>query len=238
MEANLHRVYELEQSLLDLEKKLTVLKADVSKAKYDLRTAKADAMEYEGSLRSFLDRFRGTREAHTESLRRALRHAEETLPRLERALAEVQQTISCTKSELEQLPSPEDIPDCREKQVLEATLCLCALEPMLEDTLQAMLDCRNLEQGQRVGELISIEERQTILSKPVTMGMMCSPWLQRLEKALSGLDIMFQIPNFYCNPAAWLAATQYTRRDRLNSAIDQTLQMKKLLPQLKESLKK
>jgi len=232
MENGMHRIYELLHLQLDLEREQGKLLNSVSRAKYDLRSAKADILEYEGSFRSFLDRLRGMRENHAEELHRAMRHTEEVLSKLERELADIKHRIADTESALSQLPAPEMLPACREKHILEADLCLSALEPILEETLQAMLACRELDQ--RAGEIISQEERQEILTKPVTVGLLCGSWLQRLEIALFGLDIAFKIPDFYRSPAAYLAATQYTRRDRLNTAIDQTVLLKKLLPQLRE----
>lgn len=178
-----------------------ILKESVAQDQYDLRNAKAALMEYEGSLRSFLDRLRGIREARAEQLHRSLRHAQSALS------------------------------DDQRRQ--EAHLSIAVLEAMLDRTQEAMLACRDLEQGRRMGELISADERQQILTMPVTLGMDCGLWLKRLETALSGLEIPFVIPAFFQNPAAYLAVTHHTRRDRLNGAMDQTLQLKKQITQLK-----
>lgn len=233
MQGDIAKIYALERAILDMDAEEAILKESVAQGQYDLRNAKSAVMEYEGSLRSFLDRLRGIREARAEQLHRSLRHAQSALSDDQRRQEALRQNRIHLQSQRAQYPALADIPECREKSEQEAHLSIAVLETMLDRTQEAMLACRDLEQGRRMGELISADERQQILTMPVTLGMDCGLWLKRLETALSGLEIPFAIPAFFQNPAAYLAVTQHTRRDRLNGAMDQTLQLKKQITQLK-----
>ena len=237
METEIAKIYDLECASLEMEREEAFLKEAIAQGKYDLRMTQVAVMEYEGSLRSFLDRLRGTKENHLEQLQRSLRNAREELTRHQCVLESLYQKRIQIQTERKKYPLLADIPNCPEKHKREAQLCLSVLDPMLEALQAAMLDCRDLEQGRHVGELLSIEERQMILSKPVTMGTDCGLWLRRLETALTGLKISCSIPEFYRNPSVYLAATQYTRRDRLNAAIDQTVQLRRQFAQLKKAVK-
>ena len=227
------RIYGLERTILDISAETEKMKKALAQGEYDLRSAKAALLEYEGSLRSFLDKLKGTREDRLEQLRRSLTHAEAALTQQRNRQEVLRRDLLQAQSERAGYPLLSELPDCREKAAQEARLCIHVVEPMLEAVQQAILDCRDLEQGRRVGELISPAERQEILSGPIVLGMECGTWLERLERALSGMDMPFVIPEFYRNPALYLAATNFTHRDRRNGALDQTLQLKKQLAQMK-----
>jgi len=237
MEYNIAKIYALERAILDMSAEEEERKASAAQEEYNLRNAKAALLEYEGSLRSFLDKLKGTRESRLEQLQRSFNRAQTALAQERHRLEVLGLNLMQVKSERAGYPLLTALPDCREKYVQEAYLCIHVLAPMLEDLQEKMLACRDLEQGRRAGEILSIAERQEVLSAPVNLGVDCGTWLTRLERALSGLDIPFSIPEFYRNPAVYLAATQYTRRDRLNEALDQTIQLKKQLPKLKNNVK-
>lgn len=197
MQGDIAKIYALERTILDMDAEEAILKESVAQGQYDLRNAKAAVMEYEGSLRSFLDRLRGIREARAEQLHRSLRHAQSALSDDQRRQETLRQNRIHLQSQRAQYLALADIPDCREKREREAHLSIAVLEAMLDRTQEAMLACRDLEQGRRMGELISADERQQILTMPVTLGMDCGLWLKRLEMALSGLEIPFVIPAFF-----------------------------------------
>ena len=79
----LNQVYELETALLRTQRNEQELRDAVSKAKYDLRTARQDQIEYGSTFRAFLDRFSGKRAGKEEQLSREVRKAEAELNELE-----------------------------------------------------------------------------------------------------------------------------------------------------------
>lgn len=235
MEQTIRKVYGLEKRCMELQRRENELKQGLSQAKYDHRLAKTAVLEYKGSVKSLLDRFRGNRETTEEKLNTAVRHTKAQLDQTERELASVSRSFCEAKAALAALPCPDDLPSSPEKHRLEAELCLEVLPELLEGCEQALYVSRQMDTAARTGQVISAEKRQAAATAPITAGMECKKWLVRLKTALDGLAIPFSLPPFFQAPDGYLSyATQYTRQDRRNEAIDQVKSLHRQLPELKQ----
>jgi len=235
MEAKLRGFYTLETELYTLAQKAEDIKAQLAQAKYDLRQAKAAVLEYEGSFRSFLDKLSGKQEAKAEKLTRNLRRAEADVSALTRERESLTLRKEQVEAELKVLPSREKFQSANDPALskllhrLEAGLCLRMLQPELEENYEALLAMRDQLQGRNSARIMSTAEIQAIYSRPDTAGEKCRKLLEQLEADLSKLDIEFQIPDYYSSPSAYInaVASDALRRDRVNLALDQVLDMKK-----------
>lgn len=242
MEARLRRFYALETELYTLSRKLEDGNTRLAQAKFDRRQAKAAVLEYEGSFRSFLDKLSGRQEARTEGLSRTLRRAEAELSALNRE----QQTLKLHKEEMEAelktLPTREqfqtDAALSGLMSRLDAALCLKMLSPELEENYTALLAMRDQLQGRNSDRIMSTAEIQDIYSRPDTAGEACRTILVRLEADLKELGVELPVPDYYRSPSAYIhaVASDALRRDRVNLAINQVLEMQKQAKKLEEQL--
>lgn len=242
MEARLRKFYVLETEAYTLSRQREEVSARLAQAKYDHRQAKAAVLEYEGSFRSFLDKLSGRKEAKAEELNRTLRRAEAELSALTREQEALAMRKEKADAELKTLPSREEFLAepalSRLLHRLDALLCLKKLMPELEENYDALLALRDQLQGKNHTRIMSIIELQDIYSRPDTAGEKCRLHLERLEADLNALDIPFPIPDYYRAPNAYInaVASDALRRDRVNLALDQVLDMKKHAAKLLERM--
>ena len=232
--------FDLDLSLLRANRAKQVVESVLRQAKYGLREAKVAETEYPGSFRSFRDRLTGRREEAETALRHAVQKAEADLAAAQRELPIKLEQISALEEKLSQLPpwdtlrSPEtDALWCR----LEALYCAETLVLLLEFNRLLLLERRNQFNGTYAGQVKSWQELADIYSAPEAAGEDCKTYILRLKTALDGLGIPFGIPSYFESPTAFLSSvTQYTRMDRVNTAIAQTESMQQLLPKLQKQL--
>lgn len=242
MEAKLRKFYALETELYTLSRQIEDVSTRLAQARYDQRQAKAEVLEYEGSFRAFLDKLSGKQEARAESLNSALRRAEAELSALTREQEALKLRKEQAETELITLPTREEFRADPALSALlnrlDAILCLKQLMPELEENYAALLAMRDQLQGRNSTRIMSTVEIQDIYSRPDTAGQRCAALIQRLDTALTGLGISFQIPDYYRSPSAYInaVASEALRRDRVNLALDQVLDIKKRTAKLLERM--
>lgn len=237
-QSSIHDHYDLLISLLHLERQLAETEAALRQAKYDLRDAKVAQTEYGGSFRSFRDKLKGRREEAETALHHAVQKAEAALASAQREKDSLDSRLSEIKGKLASLPDWEALKDgSREWHRLEALYCMETLVPLLEINHELLLQRRAQFNGTYAGQIKTLRDLAEIYSAPEEAGEACKPCIQRLQGALDALGIPFEVTSYFDGPTAFLSsATQYTRMDRVNTALAQTEKLQKLLPQLQKQL--
>lgn len=229
MEDLLIKRYEVEAELLQLEEQEKSCSQVLRQAKYDLRQAEEDKLLYEGSLRSFLDKFSGKQAERLEALTREVSHRKAALADAQQQKERLTQKRAALEAEEKELPpftafdNPED-PEIRLRwAALEQSFCIKALLPLLEKTGEALLEYRKTLQGNRPGEILTQEQIQWIYKEPEIRAEKCRPYLDRLEKAGKVLGQEPEPGAYLQSPESYLVspAAIHNRRDRVNQAIDQ-----------------
>lgn len=229
----LERYYELQTILLRLQRRRTELADELKEAKYDLRSRDDLLLNYQGSLRSLLDKFSGKQAEKLEALRGHVRRAEAQLAALQREQSELEERLARTQEEMKGLPDVEDLRrsmEDREWALPEAKFCAGALAPLLEENRKALLEYRSLMQGSHP-EILSPQRQQEIYAEPNVWAEQCLPYLRRLKQALEILEIPFEMGSYYEAPTAYLVnvAAMHNRRDRVNQALSQVEAIQKIL---------
>ena len=230
--------FDLEISRLRLEQQTEENKATLLQAKHDLREAKVAETEYPGSFKSFRDRLRGRQEAAETALRHAVQQAETALSAAQRQKEVLDARLTEVTGQLSALPDWEALRDgSREWYRLDALLSMEKLLPLLEVCLELLTQRRNQFNGTNAGQLKTRQDLADIYSAPEAAGEDCKVILLGLQSALDALEIPFQLPSFFEAPTAFLSsATQYTRMDRVNTAMDQAQVLLNRLPSLQKQL--
>ena len=230
--------YQLEIDLLRLEQQVEENNAALRQAKFDLRKAKVAEAEYRGSFKSFRDKLAGRREETETALRHAVQKAEADLTSTQRQKELLDARLSEIKEQLSALPDWESLKDGSSLwNRLEALYCLEILSPMLEATHDLLTQRRNQFNGANAGQIKSRQTLSEIYSAPEAAGEACKPYLLRLKAALEELSVIFELHSFFEAPTAYLStATQFTRMDRINTAVGQTEALQKRLPVLQKEL--
>ena len=232
--------YQAEIDLLRLERQSAEAEADLRQAKFHLREAKAAEVEYRGSFRSFRDKLTGKQEASETDLRHAVQKAETDLTSTQRRKELLEAQLSHLNEQLAALPAWESLKDgSREWYCLESRYCIEVLTPMLEATHDLLTERRNQFNGTNAGQIKSRQTLAEIYTAPEAAGEACVPYLLRLKAALEELDTPMELQSFFHSPTAFLScATQYTRMDRINTAIVQTEALLRQLTDLQKILSK
>ena len=230
--------FQLEMDLLRLERQAEEAEAALRQAKFDLREAKVAEAEYRGSFRSFRDKLTGKQEASETALRHAVQKAEADLAAAQRQKELLNAQLSALKEQLSVLPDWVSLRDgSREWEHLEALYCLEVLTPMLEATHDLLVERRNQFNGTNAGQLKTHHALAAIYSAPEAAAEACKPYLLRLKAVLDGLNIPFVLHPFFEEPTYFLSsATQYTRMDRINTAIVQTEALRRQLIKIQNGL--
>ena len=230
--------FQLEIELLRLERKIAENSAAIRQAKYDLREAKVAETEYSGSFRALRDKFTGRREETETALRHAVQKAETDLASARRQSENLDARLAQVKAQLSALPDWQSLSDGSPEWFrLEGLYCLEALEPLLTVTHELLTERRNQFNGANAGQLKTRQDLADIYSAPEAAGEACKSYLLRLKAALDALGIPFELCSFFDSPTYFLSsATQYTRMDRINTAIGQTENLLHRLPQLGKQL--
>ena len=246
LQNTLHLRYQAETALYRLNRRKQTLGEEIAQARYDQRLANAAAAEYKGSLQSFFHRFSGKQASRAEELAREKRAADARLEALLREQEILRKTYTETADELNRLPTREELLSragddpafTAQFHRLEGRFLAEQLLPLLDENYDALLAFRDLLQGNRMGEIMSHEQRQSICTLPDTTGKACAELLARLEEAMAGLNQPFGVPDYYRAPVAYInaVASDALRRDRINQALDQVLDVKKQVSRLRETL--
>ena len=230
--------FQLETDLLRLEQQVEENNADLRQAKFDLREAKVAEAEYRGSFKSFRDKLAGRREETDTALRHAVQNAEATLASTQRQKELLDARLSEIKEQLSALPDWVSLRDgSREWERLEALYCLEVLTPLLETTRNLLVERRNQFNGANAGQIKSRQTLSEIYSAPEAAGEACKPYLLRLKAALEELGNSLELHSFFESPTFFLSsATQFTRMDRINTAITQAETLQRQLIKLQKEL--
>lgn len=230
--------YQLEISLLRLERQAEEISAALRQAKFDLREANVAQAEYSGSFRALRDRFTGKREEAETTLRHAVQQAEATLASAQREKESLDARLVQLKEQLSGLPAWESLNDGSAGwHRMESMFCMEVLSPMLEANHELLVERRNQFNGANAGQIKTRQDLADIYSAPEAAGEACKPYLLRLKTALNGLEISLELHRYFEEPTAFLSsATQFTRMDRINTAIAQVEALQNLLPKLQKQL--
>ena len=230
--------FQLEMDLLRVARQAGETKAALRQAKYDLREAKVAQSEYAGSFRSFRDKLKGQREETETALRHAVQKAETSLTSIQRQKEQLDAQLSQLNEQQAALPDWDALNDGSEEwHRLEARYCMEVLTPLLEATQELLVERRNQFNGSNAGQIKTRYELANTYSAPEAAGEACRPYLLRLKAALEKLEISLELGSYFDAPTAFLSsATQYTRMDRISTAISQTEAMQRQLPKLQKEL--
>ena len=233
-----HRCH-LELALFQQRQSLLRTKEDLRQAVYALREAQIAQTEYDGSLRSLLDKLRGRREERQEALSRQVRREEGKRSALKALAESLARDVEELERELESLPAWEALGNeaTGEDRLFwadrESRLCAHMLLPLLEETETKLKDCRAVLRGEYAGQPMGYEERQTLLSAHIAAAEDRAPLLDRLKKAMQ--DNCPEIGPYFENPALYLsAAARHNQIDRSGKALDQTLALRSSLKTIAE----
>ena len=226
MEQIIQKRFDCDLALLRANRKQAQAQAALRQAKFDLREAKAAQLEYGGSFRSFRDKLTGKKEESETRLRHAVEKAESDASAAQRNWDILSEEIQNLEAALTQLPPWESL-KTEENQTLwhrlEARYCAEWLIPHLEITHQLLLERRAQFNGTNAGQIKTLGELADIYSAPEAAAEDCVPYMRRLKSALNFLGKDFPEFAFFDAPTAFLSsATQYTRMDRINTAIAHT----------------
>ena len=231
----LERTYELETALYRGSLRESELADAISRAKFDLRTAKQTQAEY-GGIRALFDRFSGRQAEKAEALARDVRKAEAGLYALLRQQEAHHQQMAALQEQRASLPSLEQLRTPESEKLwaqLECRYCAEVLLPLLEGAEAALAEYRSMLRGEF--PILSIERQQAIGTAPVTRAEECGPLLDRLQAATEILGMPLEPGTFFHAPAAYLAAAaKHNQLDRASNALAQTQQLKAALSQLAE----
>jgi hypothetical protein len=227
----LDKVCSLEKQLHNSARILEDLAQQIPQARFQLHTASRLETEYRNSFRSFVHKLQGKQEEESARLSREKRLAEANLNQLVQQKESEIARHEATKAQLSQLPSWESLAT-EENQPhwakLELSLCAAALLPRLEELDELLSEYRRMLRGEF--PVLSIEERQTISTGPIDAVTEQAAWLSRLENALTILESTEEIPQFFRNPAGFLAAAaRHNQLERAAEAEDQIIRLRKLL---------
>lgn len=230
--------FQLEIDLLRLEQQVEENNAALRQAIFDLWEAKVAEAEYRGSFKSFRDKLAGRREETETVLRHAVQKAEADLTSTQRQKELLEAELSQLKEKLAGLPDWESLKDGSPLwNRLEALYCLEILSPMLEATHDLLTQRRNQFNGANAGQIKSRHTLAEIYSAPEAAGEACKPYLLRLKAALEELGNSLELHSFFDAPTAYLStATQFTRMDRINTAITQAETLQRQLIKLQKEL--
>lgn len=237
--------YELETRLLRTNNELEETSACLAEVKYQRRDAWEKKNLYEGSIRSLMDRISGKREEVQERLARNYRQAEETVAALTREREILMQQQSTLQSELETLPSAEELRDmalsdsemAAQWAELESKFCAEGLAHLLEKTDEALEQYRSQMRGERMGEMVSREDLYAIGTAHMKWAKQCQPLLERLEKAQAVLERPFETGGYFDNPAGYIesAAAKHNRLDRISAALGQVAKLRRTVEEIRRA---
>ena len=197
-------------------------------------------MEYGGSFRALRDRLTGRREETETALRHAVQKAQADLDAAQQNFDTAEGKIRDLEESLSRLPSWETLKNEENQGLwhrLEARYCAEWLIPQLEIHHELLLERRAQFNGTNAGQIKTRQDLADIYSAPEAAGEACKPYLLRLKSALNSLEIPFELHRCFEDPTAFLSsATQFTRMDRINTAIAQVESMQNLLPKLQKQL--
>lgn len=238
MEQIIQKRFDCDLALLRANRKQAQAQAALRQAKFDLREAKAAQLEYGGSFRSFRDKLTGKKEESEIRLRHAVAKAEAEASNARRNLDAAEEEIRNLEAALTQLPPWESL-KTEENAILwselEVRYCTEWLIPHLEITHQLLLERRAQFNGTNAGQIKTLGELAEIYSAPEAAAEDCVPYIRRLQTALNFLGADFPKFAFFDAPTAFLSsATQYTRMDRINTAIAQAEKLQRLLSQMQQ----
>ena len=238
MEQIIQKRFDCDLALLRANRKQAQAQAALRQAKFDLREAKAAQLEYGGSFRSFRDKLTGKKEESETRLRHAVEKAEAEASNAQRNLDAAEEEIQNLEVALSQIPSWESLKTEENETLwcqLEARYCTEWLIPHLEITHQLLLERRAQFNGTNAGQIKTLGELADIYSAPEAAAEDCVPYIRRLQTALNFLGADFPEFAFFDAPTAFLSsATQYTRMDRINTAIAQAEKLQRLLSQMQQ----
>lgn len=239
----LRQRHQLEMLLLRLERQTEENEFALRQAKFDLREAKVAEAEYGGSFRSFRDKLTGKKEEAETALRHNVQKAEAALASAQQTAKRLVLQSEEVQARLEKLPSRTELKAQAEGEALslwhrlDALYCTEALLPLLEANRELLTERRNQFNGSYAGQVKSLQTLASIYSAPEAAGEACKPYLLRLKESLDELMISFELQSYFDAPTVFLSsATQYTRMDRINTALAQVEAMQKLLPKLQQQL--
>ena len=238
----LQYIFDLEMEHLELEIALKDAEENYRQAQYDSREAKRTALEYEGfSLGAIWDRLGGRYEKRLEQNRRALRVSEGTLFQARQELERLRGKQRENQEQRKAQPSwdivreqiQEEASEYLQYAELEMKLCRARLLILLEQTRTGLLESRSVLRGDVPGRILGPYEQQQLLAAPNEPAQECGKWLERMKTAAEILKISFEIPAYFQEPVAYLAAaTKFTQFDRYAEALKQT---EKLINELQSS---
>lgn len=229
---DIRKIFELEIEALELEQAASRADQRCRQAQYDRREALEAQLNYEGfSLSAIRDRLRGRYEQQLEQHRRAVRDAEAALLHARQELERVRNKQNNNDQQRRRFPAWEAVRDwigedtagLREYDALDLQLCCARLKPLLEKTREALIQSQQVFRGDTMGQIMTAEGMQLALAAPNGPAKECEKMLKRMKQTADRLEMPFEIPAYFQNPAAYLAsATKFTRYDRYAEAIAQT----------------
>lgn len=234
--------YRLSEELDALSCRAAEIRQALEQAQSDRYLAKTAALEYEGSLRSFLHSLSGRQAEKKEALAASLRRADATLAALYREQENLTLRQEQAEAQLRALPvwqaafSDPQVASLTHR--LNARQGIRRLSRDLDENFEALLALRDQLQGKNHSKVMSTASLQAIYSRPDTAAGRCVSLLHQLAQDLEALEIPFALPDYYQNPVMYInaVASDITRRDRVNLAMEQIAALRKQLAALETEL--
>lgn len=235
--------FRLETSLIWLQQQSETAEDALRQAKYDLRQAEQEQVLYSGSFRAFRDKLTGKREERELTLNRQVQQARAHLSAASQEKTRLQGAMAEVREHLDRLPGLTELEAEAEGNArwelcrLDSLLTMDRLTPLLEALLRSLDELRQIQRGQRAGEMKNRQEWMELRTNPEQLASDLGPLLQNLEQRLTGLEMEFSGGEFFENPTVFLnPAAVHNRLDRTGKAMAQTEGLLKEFRQIREKL--
>lgn len=241
--AEIRERFELENSLLRLETMAEEANQAHRQAKYNLREAQHDRLDYTSGFRAFLDKFSGKREEKELALDRAVKQAETAVTVARQEEQRLTGEIAELRDKLTHLPSPEELKAKAEGETftefirLDSRLTLKILEPLLAENLESLEELRKIRRGERVGEIKSRAEWTILDTMPEQQTRDLTPLLKKLVENLPHLGMELTLGEYFREPTVFLnPAARHNQLDSVSRAIGQVEAVQRQLRELWQKL--
>ena len=143
----IRKKYTMDRELTAWRWEVQQLEAEVPRKIYELREANVALTEYEGSLRSFLDKLSGKQRENQEIRSKAVREAKAALEASRWQLSSAQNALAALEEEAKALPTREELfetyPDMEYLKRQDALLCADRAVKLLRENEKYLMEARD-----------------------------------------------------------------------------------------------
>ena len=219
----IRKKYTMDRELTAWRWEVQQLEAEVPRKIYELREANVALTEYEGSLRSFLDKLSGKQQENQEIRSKAVREAKAALEASRWQLSSAQNALAALEEEAKALPTREELfetyPDMEYLKRQDALLCADRAVKLLRENEKYLMEARDWAENRNADfkPLGTQYDKSLALQKGADCAREICRLLGRIGEDGYVVDIhpYFQVPDGFIAGAA----RQYGQQDRINYAL-------------------